>query len=90
VPADAEVWIGDDKTTTTGAAREFVSPPLAPDGTFVYAVRARWQENGKEFDKTCQVDIRAGVRAIVDFAKPAELTKVNPRTSAGTLLAGPR
>lgn len=30
VPANAEVWFNKDKTTQTGASRQFVSPPLSP------------------------------------------------------------
>jgi uncharacterized protein (TIGR03000 family) len=67
VPADAEVWFGDFKTSATGMERVFVSPPLAPDQTYTYTIRARWNENSRVIDRTRNLKVRAGERLTVDF-----------------------
>jgi uncharacterized protein (TIGR03000 family) len=70
VPADAELWFEGQKTNQTGAERTFQSPPLEPGQKYVYDVRARWKENGKEVEQTRKVRVRAGERVTVDFTKP--------------------
>jgi uncharacterized protein (TIGR03000 family) len=71
VPADAEVWFGQSKTSQTGAQREFVSPQLTPGRDFTYDIKARWTEDGKEVVQTRQIDVAAGSWKTVDFTKPA-------------------
>jgi len=39
LPADAEIWFGDTKTTETGAVRRFESPPISTGKAFRYEVR---------------------------------------------------
>jgi uncharacterized protein (TIGR03000 family) len=73
VPADAEIWIDDTKTTSTGAVREYQSPPLTPGIQYTYEVRARWDENGHEVTQTRQVAVTAGTRVNVQF--PLQPTK---------------
>ncbi len=73
VPADAEIWFNDTKTTSTGAVREYQSPPLAPGGRFTYELRARWSQNGDEVTQTQQVAVTAGARINVHFpVQPAK------------------
>jgi uncharacterized protein (TIGR03000 family) len=67
VPADAQLWVEETQTNQTGAQREFVSPELAPGKAFVYAVRARWQADGKTVDQTRQVEVKASSVVMVDF-----------------------
>lgn len=67
VPAAAEVWFDDAKTTQPGPAREFISPPLPEDRTFTYVVRARWVENGREVEQVQHVDVTGGQRVVVRF-----------------------
>ena len=71
VPADAEVWFGQGKTSQTGATREFVSPALTPGKEFTYVIKARWLEGGKEVVQTRRVDVSAGSWKAVDFTRPA-------------------
>jgi len=71
VPPDAEVWVSGWKTTSTGAGREFWSPPLEPGVRHRYEIRARWAgADGKPVEQTQEVGIFAGDRAVVRF--PAE------------------
>jgi uncharacterized protein (TIGR03000 family) len=67
VMPDAEVWFDGQKTSQTGAYRSFISPALNPDQEFVYHIRARWTENGREVDKTRKIDVHAGDRLLVNF-----------------------
>jgi uncharacterized protein (TIGR03000 family) len=70
VPANAELWVDDVKTTTTGSVREFQTPPLTPGGRFYYEVRARWSENGHEVTQTQKVEVTAGANVVVSFPEP--------------------
>jgi uncharacterized protein (TIGR03000 family) len=67
VPADAQVWFDDTPTTSTGATRQFDSPPLTPGGRYSYEIRASWKENGREVTRTQRVEVTAGAHASVSF-----------------------
>jgi uncharacterized protein (TIGR03000 family) len=67
VPPNAEVWFDDQKTSQTGPTRSFITPPLNPDHDFVYHIRARWTENGRQVEKTRRIDVHAGDRLFVNF-----------------------
>ncbi len=67
VPPNAEIWFEGAKTQQTGMFREFLSPPLERGQDFTYHVRARWNENGKEVDKTRELRVRAGDHMMIDF-----------------------
>src|SRR5262245_8601420 len=41
VPADATLEIDGEKTTSTGTARQFETPPLAPGHHYQYTVKVR-------------------------------------------------
>jgi uncharacterized protein (TIGR03000 family) len=72
VPADAEVWLDNTRTTATGPVREFQSPPLTPGGRYTYAIRARWNENGREVTQLRQVEVTARSHINVRFPVPAK------------------
>jgi uncharacterized protein (TIGR03000 family) len=67
VPANAEVWFGDFKTSQTGSDRVFSSPPLPRDRDYTYQVRARWMENGQPVERTREVHVTGGQSQVVDF-----------------------
>jgi uncharacterized protein (TIGR03000 family) len=70
-PANAEIWVGHSKTTSTGPVREYQSPPLAPGKHYTYDLKARWTENGHEVTQTQTVDVIAGGHVSVAFPTPA-------------------
>jgi uncharacterized protein (TIGR03000 family) len=72
LPADAEVWFGEVKTSQTGPVRDFVSPPLDTTKSCFYRVRARWTVNGRPVEQTREVSARANTWMVVDFTRPAE------------------
>ncbi len=73
VPANAELWINNDKRAQRGAVREFVTPELDADSVYVYNVKARWtEEGGIEVQKTLRVRAISGTRVTVNFVRPPE------------------
>src|SRR5439155_12546832 len=82
VPADAEIWFQGTKTTSTGAVREYQSPPLAPGTRYTYELRARWSQNGHEVTQTQQVEVTAGIRVNAHF--PVKPTKAPAAPSHST------
>jgi uncharacterized protein (TIGR03000 family) len=67
VPADAEVWFGNHKTSQTGTLRQFESPPLTPGQTYTYDVTASWMSNGQPVTQTRQVQVQGGKRSLLNF-----------------------
>jgi uncharacterized protein (TIGR03000 family) len=65
--ADAQVWFEGQLTRQRGTERGFVSPRLDPGQEYLYDVRARWTENGREVERTRTVRVRADGVATVDF-----------------------
>jgi uncharacterized protein (TIGR03000 family) len=70
VPAGAQVWFDDFKTTSTGRVREFVTPSLKPGKRFTYELRGSWNENGHEVTQTQKVAVTAGAHVTVNFPTP--------------------
>lgn len=70
VPDGAEVWLEGQKTQQTGEVRNFISPPLTPGEDFLYTIRAKWQENGKDVEQVQKVVVHAGSKLNVRFPAP--------------------
>ncbi len=73
VPAEATVWIEDKPTSLTGPERQFVSPPLLPGKTYLYDIRARWQENGRDVEQKQTISLQVGSDVKVRFPAPEPL-----------------
>ena len=67
VPANAELWFGNQKMTQTGEFRQFQTPSLDPDEDYSYEIRARWTKDGKTVDVKRKLVVRAGDRFGVDL-----------------------
>jgi uncharacterized protein (TIGR03000 family) len=74
---DAEVWVEGKRTEQRGTSREFISPPLDPNQTYIYDVRARWTKNGLTTDTTRRVRVHANDVATIDFTGPANNSRVD-------------
>jgi uncharacterized protein (TIGR03000 family) len=72
VPANAELLFDGAKTTQRGNLRQFISPPINPDGLYVYEITAKWMEGGTERTQSRKVDVRAGQRLMVDLTQPLQ------------------
>jgi uncharacterized protein (TIGR03000 family) len=71
LPADAKLTIDDQTTTSVGASRRFVSPPLAPNGSYTYTLKAEFVRDGKTVAVAKQVAVTPGKKTQVSFAEPA-------------------
>jgi uncharacterized protein (TIGR03000 family) len=67
VPADAKVWFDGTPTKSTGAVREFVTPPLTLGTQYSYEIRAQWTEDGHEVTQSQKVQFSSGEQAEVKF-----------------------
>ena len=67
VPTNARVFVNGEQTTQNGQFRRFVSPPLDPGQDYTYEIRATWDENGHQVDRTSTVSVRAGQLTQLDF-----------------------
>jgi len=63
----AQIWFDGTPTNQRGTERMFHSPPLDPSGSYTYAVRARWTENGRTIDREQRVTVQPGQTTTVDF-----------------------
>jgi uncharacterized protein (TIGR03000 family) len=74
VPPNAEVFFDDEGTSQSGSFRSFISPPLNSDRNFVYHIRARWTEDGRQVEKVRNIEVHAGDRLFVNFISPTRGT----------------
>jgi uncharacterized protein (TIGR03000 family) len=74
---NAEVWIQGQRTQQRGTWREFVSPPLTGDRNYVYDIRARWTEDGRDVEQTRTVPVQPSGVATVDFTRPDNHSRVD-------------
>jgi uncharacterized protein (TIGR03000 family) len=73
---NADVWVEGKLTQQRGTSREYQSPPIDPNRNFVYDVRARWTQDGKEVEQTKTVRVRANDIATVDFTASKPTSRV--------------
>jgi len=67
LPADAKLLIDDKGTTSVGASRVFVSPPLTPQGDYQYTLKAEFVRDGKTVSLSKNVPVAAGKDTQVSF-----------------------
>jgi len=70
VPPDAQLWFEGKSTSKRGGLRDFYSPTLPPGKTFLYAVRARWREDGRWVEQQADFKVRANQTTVVRFPLP--------------------
>jgi uncharacterized protein (TIGR03000 family) len=67
---NAQVWLDGYKTTSTGAQRLYITPPLERGSTYAYTLRVSWGQGAGAARAERQVQVRAGQTAVVDFTRP--------------------
>jgi uncharacterized protein (TIGR03000 family) len=67
LPAEAELWFDDAKTSQTGSYRQFMTPALPAGRELVYTVRARWRVRDVELSRAEEVRVQPGGQSVVDF-----------------------
>ncbi len=76
VPADAKLQIGDRLTRQTGEMRRFVTPGLALNRNYTYAIKATFKDkDGKEVTVEETVQVTPGKTTEVDLTKPKAVAK---------------
>jgi uncharacterized protein (TIGR03000 family) len=71
VPSETRLYFQGELMSATGPERLFESPPLERGRNYRYAIKAVWDEAGREVVRTRSVLVRAGESASVDFLAPA-------------------
>lgn len=82
VPADAVVYVNDNKTTSTGSQRQYVSNGLKEGQSYTYRVRVEYQEEGKVVSNTKTVRLTAGSDQTLEFGSPAAVVADADETEA--------
>jgi uncharacterized protein (TIGR03000 family) len=67
VPAEAELWFDEAKTSQGGSYRQFVTPPLPSDRNLTYTIRARWRIQDVELTRVEKVPVLPGGKRTVNF-----------------------
>ena len=72
VPADATVYLQDQRMTLTGARRRFVTPEIKDGKELVYNLKVEIERDGRTVSKTTQAAVKAGqeVEVTVSFDGP--------------------
>ena len=72
VPADATVYLQDQRMTLTGARRRFVTPEIKDGKELVYNLKVEIERDGRTVSKTTQAAVKAGqeVEVTVSFDEP--------------------
>ena len=83
VPADAQVYLQDQRMTLTGARRRFVTPEIKDGKGLVYDLKVEIERDGRTVSKTTQAAVKAGqeVEVTVSFDEPeagARVASVTP------------
>jgi len=78
---DAQVWFQNSLTQQQGTERVFQSAPLETGSTYIYTVKARWNENGRPVEQERQVNVQPGQSVTVDFRGNSGENIPLPRTA---------
>ena len=69
VPADAKVYLQNQRMTLTGTNRKYYSPELKRGLTYVYTVRVEIKRNGRTISRTSKTNVQAGQRIDLAFSE---------------------
>jgi len=69
VPADAKVYLQNQRMTLTGTNRKYYSPELKRGLTYVYTVKVEIKRNGKTISRTSKTNVQAGQRIDLAFSE---------------------
>jgi len=70
VPANARVWVDGEATKQKGSDRDFMTPPLRDGQELSYTIKAQWNQDGQNVERTRQVRVKANDTANIDFTAP--------------------
>jgi uncharacterized protein (TIGR03000 family) len=67
IPAEAELWIDDVRTSQAGSYRTFTTPPLAVGRSLFYTLRVRWLLKDVELNRVETVKVEPDATPTVNF-----------------------
>jgi uncharacterized protein (TIGR03000 family) len=70
LPADAQLRVDGQRTSSTSSRRVFVSPPLQPGRSYSYTLEAQVVRNGQTLSVSREVPVRAGQQTAVNLDMP--------------------
>jgi uncharacterized protein (TIGR03000 family) len=73
VPADAKLFVDGQPTKSTASRRVLQSPGLEPGSKYSYLLRAELQRDGRRYQQTKKVAVRAGQETTASFSEPGIL-----------------
>ena len=71
LPAEAELLVDGERTTSISAVRSFTTPPLEPGSSYFYTLKMNVQRDGRPVTVTKQVNVRAGQESRVTLTMPS-------------------
>jgi uncharacterized protein (TIGR03000 family) len=80
LPAEAELWFDDTRTTQDGSYRRFVTPPLEAGQPVVCTLRVRWHVKDADLTRVEKVEAEAGKCVTVNFLTVDSWTGVRTET----------
>jgi uncharacterized protein (TIGR03000 family) len=86
VPADAQVFINDQPTTSTGNEREYVARGLRDGETYQYRLRVEFADDGKQVVEKKRLLVQAGDVVELDFRNNLPANKQSARPTQLTAL----
>jgi uncharacterized protein (TIGR03000 family) len=87
-PAGANLWIGDVFVGQGDSNRQFISPPLEYGRPYIYDVKARWMQDGREVTSTRSFWFQGGQTNLsFDLFQGAQYQSAYPPSRAGEGLA---
>lgn len=86
LPADAQVFVNDNPTTSTGTSRSYVSNGLKQGQTYRYNFRVEYEQDGKTVVKEESVNLTAGDKLALSFGIEANSEMVTTMKPAKTEL----
>jgi uncharacterized protein (TIGR03000 family) len=67
LPAEAELWINDAKTSQEGSYRRFQTPTLPAERELTYTLKVYWRIKDAQLTRSEKVQVHPGGKASVNF-----------------------
>jgi uncharacterized protein (TIGR03000 family) len=80
LPAEAELWFDETKTSQDGSYRRFVTPPLQRGHRHIYTLRVHWHIQDADLTRVEKVEVESGKRITVNFLTVDSWTGVRAET----------
>jgi uncharacterized protein (TIGR03000 family) len=79
LPTDAKLFVDGQPTKSTASRRVLQSPRLEPGNRYSYLLRAELERDGRRYQQTKKIAVRAGQEATALFSEPGILQTAQAR-----------